>query len=54
MGLPDDYILPTRYNDAYHLAGDGVVVPVVAHLARHLIAPILDFDDAGRAARAAA
>ena len=54
MGLPDDYILPTRYNDAYHLAGDGVVVPVVAHLARYLIEPILDFDDAGRAARAAA
>ena len=49
MGLPDSYILPTRYNDAYHLAGDGVVVPVVTHLARHLIAPILDFDDLSRA-----
>ena len=54
MGLPDSYILPARYNDAYHLAGDGVVVPVVAHLARHLIEPVLDFDDLSRASRAAA
>ena len=54
MGLPDSYILPARYNDAYHLAGDGVVVPVVAHLARHLIEPILDFDDLSRVGRAAA
>lgn len=36
MGLDDSYVLPSRYNDAYHLAGDGVVVPVVAHLARHV------------------
>jgi DNA (cytosine-5)-methyltransferase 1 len=36
MGLDDSYVLPARYNDAYHLAGDGVVVPVVAHLARHV------------------
>ena len=36
MGLDDSYVLPTRYNDAYHLAGDGVAVPVVAHLARHI------------------
>ena len=28
MGLPEDYRIPERYNDAYHLAGDGVVVPV--------------------------
>ena len=26
MGLPDSYILPERYNEAYHLTGDGVVV----------------------------
>lgn len=41
MGLPDDYILPDRYNDAYHVAGDGVCVPVVRHLANCLLEPIL-------------
>jgi DNA (cytosine-5)-methyltransferase 1 len=40
MGLPDSYKLPKRYNDAYHLAGDGVVVPVVSHLAKHLLTPL--------------
>jgi DNA (cytosine-5)-methyltransferase 1 len=41
MGLPDTYKLPSRYNDAYHVAGDGVVVPVVRHLASNLLEPIL-------------
>jgi DNA (cytosine-5)-methyltransferase 1 len=41
MGLDNNYILPERYNDAYHLAGDGVAVPVVAHLARHIFEPVL-------------
>ncbi|QGM99414.1 DNA cytosine methyltransferase [Methylocystis parvus] len=41
MGLPDDYILPERYNEAYHLTGDGVVVPAVRHIAAHLIEPLL-------------
>jgi DNA (cytosine-5)-methyltransferase 1 len=41
MGIPDSYSLPERYNDAYHLAGDGVVVPVVSWLARHIIEPSL-------------
>jgi len=41
MGLPDDYRLPARYNDAYHVAGDGVCPPVVRHIARHLLEPIL-------------
>jgi DNA (cytosine-5)-methyltransferase 1 len=41
MGLPDEYRLPTNYNEAYHLTGDGVVVPVVRHLAEHLFEPIL-------------
>lgn len=36
MGLPDDYVLPGNYNEAYHLTGDGVVVPVVRHLAENL------------------
>lgn len=41
MGLPDSYLLPKRYNDAYHLTGDGVVVPVVRHLGDWLLSPIL-------------
>jgi DNA (cytosine-5)-methyltransferase 1 len=41
MGLPDSYELPKNYNEAYHLTGDGVVVPVVRHLAEHLFEPIL-------------
>lgn len=41
MGLPDTYRLPTNYNEAYHLVGDGVAVPVVAHLAATLFEPVL-------------
>ena len=41
MGLPDDYNLPERYNEAYHLTGDGVAVPVVRHMARHILFPVL-------------
>lgn len=41
MGLPDSYKLPARYNDAYHIAGDGLVVPVVRYLADTVIEPIL-------------
>jgi DNA (cytosine-5)-methyltransferase 1 len=41
MGLDDDYVLPENYNAAYHLAGDGVVVPVVEHLSKYLLVPIL-------------
>lgn len=41
MGLPKSYKLPERYNDAYHLLGDGVVVPVVRHLACYLLEPLL-------------
>ncbi len=42
MGLPDGYVLPERYNDAYHLTGDGVVAPVVRHIAAHLVEPLLN------------
>ncbi len=42
MGLAEDYRLPGNYNEAYHLTGDGVVVPVVRHLAAHLFEPILE------------
>jgi len=38
----DTYKLPDKYNDAYHLMGDGLAVPVVRHLAQHLLEPILD------------
>ena len=41
MGLPDDYKLPENYNDAYYLAGDGLVVPVVRYLAAHVLEPVL-------------
>lgn len=41
MGLSDEYRLPKKYNEAYHLTGDGVAVPVVRHLAAHLIEPFL-------------
>jgi DNA (cytosine-5)-methyltransferase 1 len=53
MGLPDSYKLPQRYNEAYHLTGDGVVVPVVRHLAHNLIEPLLkELTPATRTARA--
>lgn len=41
MGLSDGYIIPENYNAAYHLAGDGVVVPVVRFLADSIIEPIV-------------
>jgi DNA (cytosine-5)-methyltransferase 1 len=41
MGLPDSYELPARYNEAYHLTGDGVVVDVVRHLSERLLLPLL-------------
>lgn len=41
MGLSDKYKLPKGYNDAYHLTGDGVAVPVVRHLACHLFEPLV-------------
>jgi len=42
MGLPDDYNLPDNYNEAYKLTGDGVVVPVIRHMAENLFEPILE------------
>ena len=41
MGLPDEYALPENYNEAYHLTGDGVVVPVVRYLANQIFEPVL-------------
>lgn len=52
MGLPDSYKLPSNYNEAYHLTGDGVAVPVVQHLAAHLFEPILERHRRGTSAAA--
>ncbi len=41
MGLPDSYRLPGSFSAACHLTGDGVAVPVVRHLARWLLEPLL-------------
>ncbi len=49
MGLPDSYRLPSSANAGLHLAGDGVVVPVVRHLAEAILEPLLR----GRSAKAA-
>lgn len=43
MGLSDEYILPDKYNEAYHLTGDGVAVPVVRHIAEHILEPLLQY-----------
>jgi len=32
---------PARYNDAYHVCGDGVCAPVVRHIAARLLDPLL-------------
>ena len=41
MGLSDIYELPAKYNEAYHLTGDGVAVPVVRYLAHSIFEPLL-------------
>jgi len=40
MGAPKRYKLPGSSNDGYKAMGDGVAVPVVAHLAKHLLKPL--------------
>ncbi len=40
MGVPENYVLPANYNDAYHLFGDGVVVPLVSWLESRFLRPI--------------
>ena len=42
MGLSDTYRLPGAQNPGLHVIGDGVVVPVVRHLAAELLEPLLD------------
>ena len=41
MGLPDSYHLPLTTTSALHVVGDGVAVPVVRHLARDVLEPLL-------------
>ncbi|RTL89817.1 MAG: DNA cytosine methyltransferase [Hyphomicrobiales bacterium] len=42
MGLEDDYRLPERYNEAYHLTGDGVVVDVVRYISERILWPMIE------------
>lgn len=42
MGLGDDFWLSEHYNSAYHVAGDGLVAPVVRYLAAHVLEPLAD------------
>ena len=42
MGLPDGYVIPERYNDAYHVFGDGLVVPVVSWIEANLLSPLIN------------
>jgi DNA (cytosine-5)-methyltransferase 1 len=45
MGLPEAYVLPRRYNDAYMLAGDGLVVPAVRFVSKNVINKALSGKD---------
>jgi DNA (cytosine-5)-methyltransferase 1 len=40
MGVRKSYRIEGAYNDGYKAMGDAVAVPVVRHLARHLLAPL--------------
>lgn len=40
MGVGDEFWLPGSYNEAYHAMGDGVAVPAVRWLSRHVLEPI--------------
>jgi DNA (cytosine-5)-methyltransferase 1 len=42
MGVPEDYPLPKKYNDAYYLFGDGVAVPVVSWIEKNLLRHLVD------------
>ena len=41
MGARRTYKFPGSYNDGYKALGDAVAVPVVRHLAKHLLEPLL-------------
>ena len=42
MGLSEKYKIPEGYNEAYHLTGDGVAVPVVRFLSKHILEYLVD------------
>lgn len=42
MGVPDSFWLPDHYNNAYRAMGDGVAVPVVSWLSKHLLIPLAE------------
>lgn len=42
MGLDDSFELPAKYNDAYHVVGDGLAVPVVSFLSENLLYPLVE------------
>jgi len=41
MGLSDAYVLPKAQTNGLFIAGDGVAVPVVRHLAERLLEPLM-------------
>jgi len=41
MGAPESYSIPGSYNDGYKAMGDAVAVPVVRHLAKTLLQPLV-------------
>ncbi|AYC18358.1 Modification methylase HpaII [Dickeya dianthicola] len=42
MGLPEDFILPTTYQSAFKIIGDGLAVPSVRFLAERILEPLAD------------
>ena len=40
MGAPEEYVLPSNYNDAYSAMGDAVAVPVTRYLTENLLYPL--------------
>ena len=42
MGIPDSYALPSNYNDAYHVSGDGLAVPAVSWIEQELLRPLMN------------
>jgi len=50
MGVPETYPLPQKYNEAYHLFGDGLAVPVVSWLEKYLLRPLASSCEAIKAA----
>jgi DNA (cytosine-5)-methyltransferase 1 len=47
MGLPDSYVLPEGYTNAFHLLGDGVCAAVVAFLRDAIVEPVLESAEHG-------